>query len=414
MTTNNGKQDGGIFAEFDGPLPPGGPEHENWDDIPEPEGPGEASPVAAGNTAFDGIDGDPDAEGDGEVGELASGDEEAPADAPQRNALMSKIITYGGAAALTLGGGWMVNSQFGITDMLFGGGDAPVQMAAVQMPQIPAAGPQLPQRQAGLPGPAGQPSLPPMPSAGPSMPALPPSGINRPPSALGGLPGTEPGRAMLPAPAQPEPAPPPPTAVPDIQVALNTMTNAMREQSQESGREIARALQTGLNQLATGLSTRLDSFDGKLDRVQTSVSALGDRMGTVESRVAALETRPGSVAPRLPAAAPRAPMVAHAATAAPAVPPQRQAVVVRRHVASAAADPAPRGVERTAPVAAARSIQGWSLRGVSQSAALVQNPQGELIRVEMGENVRGLGVVRDIRRDGDSFALVTSQGTIRP
>lgn len=41
-------------------------------------------------------------------------------------------------------------------------------------------------------------------------------------------------------------------------------------------------------------------------------------------------------------------------------------------------------------------------------------PLGELRRVEMGEDVPGIGVAREIKREGNSWVLETSRGSIRP
>lgn len=61
------------------------------------------------------------------------------------------------------------------------------------------------------------------------------------------------------------------------------------------------------------------------------------------------------------------------------------------------------------------ALEGWRLRSVSRRAVLVENAQGEIHRVELGQALPGSRVIaQEVRRDGDVWVLVTSVGILRP
>jgi pyruvate/2-oxoglutarate dehydrogenase complex dihydrolipoamide acyltransferase (E2) component len=202
----------------------------------------------------------------------------------------------------------------------------------------------------------------------------------------------------------------------DVQVSLNNAVARMQDNQREANREVSLALQTGLNEIARSVITRFDRFEGRLDGMRQSVDGFGDRVSAIEGKLATFEAT--CAMPRTAAAATTpqpAPTVAPAARPRPAAPAQAAAPRPTTPQPQAQpADAAPPAQPAQAAPAQPAALRGWQLRGVSQSAALLQTPQGQMQRVEMGEDVPGLGVVREIRRDGDSFVLVTSRGMVRP
>jgi len=435
----------------------------DFDDPPEPSTAGKAqgnatsaSPrIEEGDDAFAGIDEEPEAVRGRRYDDGAL-EEGVAEEQPERkgNPLLSKLITFGGAAIMVVGGGLLINTQFGLTDMIFGGDDLspPVAQAPPSVappppgPRVPVAAAQEQPQVLRLPPPTVQPPAANLPNQGaPGMaqqtyqtPAQPAVGMNRPQNIPGAAPGTigapvsvgGPNVASVTTPgmgAAPAANPPivtmqiPQVAVSqtpplDVQVSLNNAVARMQDNQREANREVSLALQTGLNEIARSVITRFDRFEGRLDGMRQSVDGFGDRVSAIEGKLATFEAT--CAMPRTAAAATTpqpAPTVAPAARPQPAAPAQAAAprpTTPQPQAQPAAAAP-PAQPAQAAPAQPA-ALRGWQLRGVSQSAALLQTPQGQMQRVEMGEDVPGLGVVREIRRDGDSFVLVTSRGMVRP
>lgn len=439
----------------------------DFDDLPEPttagRGQANAAPASPGiqevDDAFAGIDDEPDVTR-GRARNDANLEEDIVEEQPERkgNPLLSKLITVGGAAIMVVGGGLLFNTQFGLTDMIFGG-EGPSPPVAQAPPPVapPPPGPRVPVATAQeqpqvlrLPPPTVQPPAVNLPNQGapgvaqptyqtPTQPAV---GMNRPQNIPGAAPGaigapvsvggpnvvpvTTPGMGGAPSANPPVVTMQIPqvaasqTPLLEVQVALNNAVARIQDNQRETNRDVSLALQTGLNEIARSVITRFDRFEGRLDGMRQSVDGFGDRVSLIEAKLATLAET--CAMPRTAAAPPTvqpAPTAAPAARPQPAVP--AQATAPRTPTPQPQAQPAatapsaqPAQAAPPQPVAAQAGLRGWQLRGVSQSAALLQTPQGQMQRVEIGEDVPGLGVVREIRRDGDSYVLVTSRGMVRP
>jgi hypothetical protein len=67
------------------------------------------------------------------------------------------------------------------------------------------------------------------------------------------------------------------------------------------------------------------------------------------------------------------------------------------------------------PQAAKVDLSGLKLRSVSRRAVLIETGDGEIHRVELGQTLPGMSVVaQEVRRDGDVWVLITSEGILRP
>lgn len=451
-----------IFADAFGSPPEPPPQASRASGASKARGSGTAEPQTVRSADADAFTDIPESSssdrGPGQLDEETFSEDEEPP--PKKgNALLSNLITYGGAAALLVGGGFLIESQMGISRMILGETDPPAIAQTTPPVAPPPTGPRAPttlpsQDPQGLrlPPPTVQAPVPTLPNqAGtqasnlPAPGAAPPQvGINRPPQVAGGtqipsvgVPGTQSGPmapALIPPVAsmtipQPAASQTPPL---EIQVALNSAVDRMQDNQREAQRQVALGLQTGLNQIAMSVMTRFDRFEGRLDTMRASVESMGDRLGTLEGRIVALEATcatppPVASAPSQPAPPPVVAQPApnavrppqNTAAQPPAIPTRPQSAPAPQPQAATQPTPAPAPARQTsAPVPsqtqAPANISGWSLRGVSQNAALLQTPNGQLQRVELGEDVRDIGTVREIRREGDSFVVITSRGAIRP
>jgi len=307
--------------------------------------------------------------------ETAAGD--APEDGgPRKKSLLSKLILPVGGLAMAGAVGSFVMTGFGDSG------------------SAPAPSPQQGQAQPHLP-----PVLQPAQSPAPRLPDFGRAAAQAPVPA--------PGQAMAEAPVQP-PVPGggihPPQAAPGMPLqAAEPAPDAAAKLEEKLDRRLLNlaAAIDGLARTVGGVhdevdharhefSDRIAAEDGRIGSVDTHVAAVEQKEGGLEQRVAALE------AARHPAAAPRHGAVPHTTG------------INRRFRRPAAAAPAP-ARQSAAP---ARSLDGYALRGVSRDAAMVETPAG-LLRVELGKTIAGAGVAREIRREGDSWVLVTSGGVIR-
>ena len=428
---------------------------DDFDEPPEPSTPAQAQPNGSRSSssvdepdAFEDIGAEPDViprRGRDEV--LLEEEEISEAQPESRgNPLLSKLITVGGAAVMLVGGGLLINSQFGLTDMLFGGDTSSPPVAQAPPPAVlPPNGPRTPVASVPeqpstlrLPPPTVQPPPASLPTqAAPSatggniqtagqMSQQPAVGMNRPQtptpspaggSATSGAPAGVPSVVSMQVPQVAASQAP----ILEVQVALNTAISRIQENQRETNREVALALQTGLNEIARSVITRFDRFEGSLDGMRQAVDGFGERVSTIEGRLSSLEetcsiprTASTNPQPSPSSASVTRPQSTASAPSAPPRPAAPQSQAKPNTPTPSAQAPSVQAPVPTQPAAAQTALRGWQLRGVSQSAALLQTPSGQMQRVEMGEDVQGLGTVREIRREGDSFVLVTSRGLVRP
>lgn len=413
---SNGKQNPGDDNNFDFDVdapPTSGPTREaGSEEFDYGNGGFEFEPGPEAPEGFDGPDdrvgdngGDDfnDAQGDEGAGfdlPPEPGDDGAPEEDPvpgQSQGGASKYLfpaIAAGVAGLLGVGGYVV-----LGDLLGSSGgpdDAPAagpQFAggpSVEAPRVP--GPPL-----SLPGalPAPRPAVPSLPSAQPSLPspsqaALP--GLPGPASGpLPGLPGTGQASPII----TQAPAPVVPAALPSgIEDALRDLTEKL---GQLPG--ALTAIQAEQRQTRTELIQRFDRTDGNVAEIGRKVEGVEARVGGLEERLSALETA------RAPAARP-APVQAQA----PATPTRG----VNARVAATRQAPRPQAAQVRPAASPNRVLQGWTLRGVSRTEVLVERAGGELLKIEIGKSLPGVGNVQSVRRYQDTWEVVTSGGIVRP
>ena len=148
-----------------------------------------------------------------------------------------------------------------------------------------------------------------------------------------------------------------------------------------------------LGKIAESMNGRLDETDRKIGEVGGHVANIEARVGNVDQRLTVLEAGPSHPQGR-PAATRAASPVAAPPVAAPHV-----------HARMAAARPS------------AGHLHGFALRGVARGdapeTAWVETPGGFFL-VTKGQTLNGAGTVREIRRAGSSWEVITSEGVIRP
>jgi hypothetical protein len=57
------------------------------------------------------------------------------------------------------------------------------------------------------------------------------------------------------------------------------------------------------------------------------------------------------------------------------------------------------------------AVEGWTVRRVYGGVAYIEGPD-RIVEVEPGDNIRGVGRVEDIRRQGNRWVVVTNRGLI--
>jgi hypothetical protein len=193
------------------------------------------------------------------------------------------------------------------------------------------------------------------------------------------------------APPRAAPVPAPIAAPPPPPRELELLDHRLAALAAEVGELTAAigSVRGDLAQTRQDLADRIGQHDSKFGAFDAHLLADAQALASLDQRLAVLEApRRKPVEPpsrRSPAGAHANPRAAHqqvVTAKAMELPPQ-------------------------APVPA-----GFALRGVSRNAALVQTPTG-LLQVEMGDDIPGLGLAQALRRDGETWVLVTSGGVIR-
>jgi hypothetical protein len=354
----------------------------DFEDAPEPPAPGHRGPrdreesfedIAAdepGNEAW--LHGDEHGNDDG-GDEDGTPYEDGDHDAAPRKGLVSKLIyPIGGAVILGMAGLGAYSSG------LIGGHDAAAPQQVVQQPNSQSQGvPVLPiHRKA-------PPRIPTLPSATTpaSVPTLPSmSGPGAPQQAAfpAAAPGDQPPgqRAAISLPdagagaASPVARADGPSRVEEAVLKLVGEQEKLNSTLTEGFNRV----DSNLAAVKVALTDRLDKTDAKVGEMDGHLGMLDTRIGGVEQRLTALEDS-------------------------------------RTRQAS----PGQRGPAGARPASA--RIRGFVLRGVARGAApesaWIETPGGFLL-VRVGQHVNGAGTVKEVRRIGATWELVTSDGVIRP
>lgn len=145
-----------------------------------------------------------------------------------------------------------------------------------------------------------------------------------------------------------------------------------------------------------------------VERLERSQSEPAARLAKVTETLERLERRAAVMANAPEPAERRAASTAvtTAAPAATAVPPAAETT-------TATLPPASTAVVRGAPPDILRPpvVEGWAVRRVFGGVAYLEGPD-RVIEVEPGDNIRGVGRVEDIRRQGSRWVVVTNRGLI--
>ena len=378
------------------PHAPGGfeGEEDNFDFESAPEAPGvHPAAVVHHDGAFDDVEAPQGGYEDGHYVPEDETEAEHEAEIEQEAAVQrpSAIKRFGpilgiGALAVVGAGAWASG--------MFDSAPAPVPAAQRGAVVPPGPGPRLPQ--ANNAPPTGQPTPP-----APQQMAQLPTGGPRPGPAL---PGTTP--LQMPPAARTVDMPPAAAPVPasrddqdEMKAALKTLIDVSTKLNSTVDTRF-NAFDQRLTSVSSGLGTRLDKGDARLDEFGGKVAAEDGRIGSVEARVAALEASRNAARPQA-AATPARDSIP---TAGPAARPRPSVRMSER------AERAERPVE-------ARGMHGFALRGVAAGSApataWVETPGGFML-VGVGQELNGAGKVTAIRPNGRSWELVTTTGVIRP
>ncbi|MFC4236177.1 hypothetical protein ACFOY8_13255 [Thalassospira xianhensis] len=406
------------MGNFGGGSPEGGRD-EDFGDIEPDVGHGAAGTYETGD--FGGIDFGEDAEPDEgeeaynpehdeyhvqELDSQAANQEEAEV-APTESGNSTLIKKYAFPAACTavavIVGGVALNF---LSPVLFGssGGSqqsAPVQFAA---PNTGSPAPVLPGAPT-LNAPTAAPSLPPATAPAlpaPSLPSLPSAQPVANPNVSANAPAFEQAENVAPGLSSFQPAVPAPA----------TYDNALTAQNAA----LVSSITSLVGQLQT-LTSKLSTLDGEMKaanvQMAAQLNAAISRLNAVEQRMAKFEVPLGGINDRLAALE-----AVKVAAVAPVVPvaevkaPEAKTVPEVKPEGIPVPSVKPEVVTKATP-AAPKVISGYSLRGVSGTAALVQTPGG-LVRVYLGRKLVGVGVAEQILRSEDgTWMLQTSAGLIK-
>jgi len=145
------------------------------------------------------------------------------------------------------------------------------------------------------------------------------------------------------------------------------------------------ALQRSVAKLAKDITTLKTTVESSARDGRTQFAKLGERIERVERAPEVTGT------------------IARPASAGGSTPPAQPPAVEKPEVIASPPLPAPRPA----------IVQGWTLREARSGQAVVET-RGELFQVTPGVPLPGLGRVEAIRREGNSWVVVTQKGLIMP
>jgi hypothetical protein len=172
-----------------------------------------------------------------------------------------------------------------------------------------------------------------------------------------------------------------------------------------------RALSDGVSSVRANVDNSGKTAVAQIAKVNDQVAKLSDAVARLERSQAEPAAKLAKVIDTLEKLEHRAASIANTDSAA-------------RHTASIAPIPAPAAPETTGSVASNAivrgappqplrppAISGWTVRSVFEGVALLDGPDRS-IEVERGDNIRGVGRVEDITRQGNRWIVVTNRGFI--
>src|SRR5690242_7122253 len=145
------------------------------------------------------------------------------------------------------------------------------------------------------------------------------------------------------------------------------------------------ALQRSVAKLAKDITALKTSVESSARDGRTQLARLGERIERVE--------RPPEVTGT----------IARPASAGGSMPPAQPPAVEKPEVIASPPLPTPRP----------NIVQGWALREARNGQAIVET-RGELFQVAPGVPLPGLGRVEAVRREGNTWVVVTQKGLIMP
>ena len=330
--------------------------------------------------------------------------------APQGKSLFSKLILpVGGATMVAIGG-------LGAYSMgLFDWGSSSEQRHLNLQPQAVQTAPRV----------NPMPALPNLPQDQQAAQRMPQGALRQTPQQVVQNPATFAAPA-LPPPTMMQPAPAPAPA-PAVSPAIESVIRDLVASTDSLNRTVSTQMNdinSRINGLASSITARFDEtdkkiasageklavLDGKIDAVSGKVDGMKSEFDNIEHRLSALED--STLEAQRRAALPAQKTTAHGKTVS--APPVGG---INHHVAGApSAEPA-QAQTAQAQAVQAESIKGFSLRGVARgtapTSAWIKTPSGSFV-VNIGQSVAGAGTIKEIRRAGDSWEVVTSDGVILP
>jgi hypothetical protein len=150
------------------------------------------------------------------------------------------------------------------------------------------------------------------------------------------------------------------------------------------------ALQRSVAKLAKDITTLKTTVESSARDGRTQLAKLGDRIERVER------------APEVTGS------IAKPATASAGTPPAQPPAIDKPDVIASPPLPTPRP-----SIVQASIVPGWILREARNGQAVVET-RGELFQVAPGVPLPGLGRVEAVRREGNTWVVVTQKGLIMP
>jgi hypothetical protein len=164
----------------------------------------------------------------------------------------------------------------------------------------------------------------------------------------------------------------------------------------------AGSLRDGVARLNTDLAALKAAVDTSGRAATAQLTKLGDRFDRFERA----QAEPTARLAKLAEAVDR--IEHHAAAAAPAATSTHD---ITGSVATTAPSPQLAAAEPVRP-AGPPALDGWTVRGVYNGAALIQGRLGGVVEVMPGDNLPGLGRIENIKRQDGRWVVVTSKGVI--
>lgn len=186
-------------------------------------------------------------------------------------------------------------------------------------------------------------------------------------------------------------------------------------------------LAQGLSQRFEVTNGKISAIDGQMNLVSQQETATTEKLSSLQSTLQSMSDQQKSLIDENAELKARIEKLEDELHDTVSIPVQRQSRAVpptgRVNRRVSAQEPPTKSAEAAPPSAAPaaatseRVLDGYFLRGIARgdnpSAAWVKTPKG-FSMANVGQTLEGAGMVKEIRRYGDSWEVVTSQGLIRP